>query len=269
MFWNSFIPIPLFRWEFWGTNLLWGANLWHGHGAMLFVVPLSILICGLSILFFIRKPVALLAYTSVVGALFLFKYLKYLGALRHDGHVFILFLACLWLASYFPEERVRLPKLDRVANWFAPMQNGVLVGILSVQAAVGLAVALVAFRLPFSEGKAVADYLHFRHMEQMFIVGDLDAPVSTVAGYLDREILYIREDRIGSFILWDQKRVVDADRPVMRLASREATERNEDILMILSYRLEMILPNIREVASFPQSMSGEDYFVYVVRPGKE
>jgi hypothetical protein len=61
MFWHSFAPVPRFSWHFWETNLLWDANFLHGHGALLFLTPLSILICGVSILFFIRKPEILLS----------------------------------------------------------------------------------------------------------------------------------------------------------------------------------------------------------------
>ena len=42
--------------------------------------------------------------------------------------------------------------------------------------------------MPFSKVKAVTDFIHGRYMEDLLIVGDEDAPTSTVAGYLDRDI---------------------------------------------------------------------------------
>jgi hypothetical protein len=269
IFWHSFAPVPRLTWHFWETNLIWDANFLDGHGALLFLISLSILICGVSILVFIRKPVVLLAYGSGIGALFLFKYCVHFGGVRHDGHVFILFLACLWMASEFPDERVPLLKLDRIADWFAPFQAAVLVGFLSLQAAVGLAVSVAALRVPFSEGKAVADFIHARHMEDMLIVGDEDAPVSTVAGYLDRDIYYIRANRMGSFILWDKKRLAEADQPVIELASREAATRRADALLILSYRAETIPSTAKELGSFQHSMSGEDYYLYLIQNDKK
>jgi hypothetical protein len=269
IFWDSFAPVPRFTWHFWETNLLWDANFLHGHGALLFLTPLSILICGVSILFFIRKPVVLLAYTSGITALFLFKHRVHFGGVRHDGHVFILFLACLWLASEFPDEQAPILKLQRIADRFAPFHDALLVGVFSLQAAVGLAVSVAALWVPFSEGKAVADFIHGRHMEDMLIVGDEDAPVSTVAGYLDRYIYYIKANRMGSFILWDKKRLADAHQPVVELATREAATRSADVLLILSYRADTIPSTARELGSFQHSMSGEDYYLYLLQHDKK
>jgi hypothetical protein len=39
---------------------------------------------------------------------------------------------------------------------------------------------------------------------------------------------------MGPFILWDKKRLADADLPVMELATREAAPRSADVLLILS-----------------------------------
>jgi hypothetical protein len=266
LFWNSFVPIPRFSEHFWATNILWDANALHGHGALLFLVPLSIAICGVSILFFIRKPVVMWAYICGLGALILFKYLIHLGQVRHDGHAFILFLACLWLARAFPNERGLPPSLDRIANGFAPFQERVLLALFALHAAVGIGVNIAAFRVPFSEGKAVADFIRAGHMEQMPIVGHEDAPASTVAGFLDRDIYYLPEGRMGSYIVWDKKRVADNGKPAIEVASAEAVRRREEVLVILSYRAETLPPNAKELASFEHSMSGDYYYLYLAEP---
>jgi hypothetical protein len=263
LFWNSFVPIPRFSEHFWATNILWDANALHGHGALLFMVPLSIAICGVSILFFIRKPVVMWAYICGLGALVLFKYLIHLGQVRHDGHAFILFLACLWLAPAFPNERDLPLNRGRIANGFAPFQERVLLGLFALHAAVGIGVNIAAFRVPFSEGKAVADFIRARHMEQMPIVGHEDAPSSTVAGFLDRDIYYLPEGRMGSYIVWDKKRIADNGKSAIELASAEAVRRREDVLVILSYPAETLPPNARELASFEHSMSGDYYYLYL------
>jgi hypothetical protein len=70
----------------------------------------------------------------------------------------------------------------------------------------------------------------------MLIVGDEDAPASTVARYLDRDIYYIGANRMESFIPWDKKRLAHSDQPLIELASREAATRSADALLLLSYR---------------------------------
>jgi hypothetical protein len=81
-----------------------------------------------------------------------------------------------------------------------------------------------------SEGTAIADFIHGRHMEDMLIIGDEDAPTFTVAGYLDQDIYYICANRMESFILWDKKRLAHADQLVMEPASGEAAARSGDAL---------------------------------------
>src|ERR1039458_693594 len=113
MFWRSFVPIPQFTQTFWNSNLLQGSRELTRLMALMGVASF----CA-SVMFFLRKPVVLFAYLSGATGLLLFKQFVYQGYLRHDGFVFILFLVCLWLASYFPEKHFPLRGADRIALLF-------------------------------------------------------------------------------------------------------------------------------------------------------
>jgi hypothetical protein len=81
------------------------------------------------------------------------------------------------------------------------------VQVLCAVVAVGIDVAA-----PFSDAEAVADYIREHDLERAVIVGQPDIAASTVAGYLDHEIIYPEGDRTGRFIIWDDARVDDQQR---------------------------------------------------------
>jgi hypothetical protein len=200
MLWMSFVPIPQLTRTFWNTNTLQVPGVLYRLMAIL-----SIAVLCISILFFVRKRIICAAYVFGVGCLLLFKQFVFRGYMRHDGFAFVLFLACLWLASAMPEQPIPIPRLERMASGFAPLKQKILLGCLAIQALVGVTAACALLKIPFSQAKATAEFIQSKKMNGWTIIGDKDAPVSSVAGYLDREIYYLMGDRPGTFIVWDQK----------------------------------------------------------------
>lgn len=257
MMWNSFVPIPTLSRHFWNTNIVTAVPL---------AAILSVVVLGISMLYFLRQPVVMTTYVSGLGALFLFKYVKVMGDVRHDGHAFILFLACLWLARKVPESQAVGRTANRTAAWFAPQRKATLYAILVLQlAAAGIASA-ISYRVPFSQAKATAEYLRANHLDKMFIVADLDYPLISVAAYLDREVYYPRGDRIGSYVIWDRLRLYEPRKPILQIAKEKAFAEQQDVLVILNYPLPVIDPSVQTLALITGSILGdEDYAVYRVR----
>ena len=256
MMWNSFVPIPTLSKHFWNTNIVTAVPL---------AAILSLVVLGISMLYFLRQPVVMTTYVAGLGALFVFKYVKVMGDVRHDGHAFILFLACLWLARKVPESQAVGRMANRTAVWFAPQGKATLYAILVLQlAAAGIASA-ISYRVPFSQAKATAEYLRANHLDKMFIVADLDYPLISVAAYLDREVYYPRGDRIGSYVIWDRLRLYDPIKPILRIAKEKAYVEQQDVLMILNYPLPVADPSVQTLAFFTGSIIGdEDYAIYRV-----
>jgi hypothetical protein len=267
MMWKAFVPIPALSRQFWNTNIVPSPPL---------VAVLSIIVLAVSLLFFVKKPVALVAYASGLGAMMLFRHVKYAGYLRHDGHAFILFLACLWLASYYPCEKFPVRSVDLAAEWFEPRQRGMLFAILGAQVLAAAIASSIAFEVPFSQARNTAEFLRAQHLEKMFIVGDTDAPLATVAGYLNRDIYYPRGNRMGTYVVWDSKRVNGTKEPVIDIGRDKAAELHEDVLVILNSPAALAdlnragaraarAPDVEEIAAFPGSVvHSEDYYVYRV-----
>jgi hypothetical protein len=102
-------------------------------------------------------------------------------------------------------------------------------------------------------------------MDKMFIVGDSDAPLATVAGYLGREIYYPRGDRMGTYIVWDNKRLAAPREPIFEIGTKKSKQQRSDVLVILNYPSPARDDSVREIASFEGSIvENESYFVYLV-----
>ena len=171
----------------------------------------------------------------------------------------------MWLASGYPQASLS-PRLDRIGRWFDPYGKRLLTGVLALHALVAVGAVSMALQAPFSQSKAVADYLRSHHLKNMFLVGDEDCSVATVAGYLDRDIYFARGERLGSFVVWDVGRMARRDYSVLELAKRKAIELHQDVIVILNYRPAVIDASIPNIASFDGAIvADEDYFLYLVR----
>jgi hypothetical protein len=256
MMWNSFVPIPTLSAHFWNTNIVTAVPL---------AAILSVVVLGLSMLYFLRQPALMTTYLAGVCALFLFKYVKVMGDLRHDGHAFILFLACLWLGRKLPESERAGSVQEAMAEWFAPQRAATLYAILALQlVAAGIASA-ISYRVPFSQAKATVEYLRAGRLDKMFMVADGDYPLISVAAYLDRDVYYPRGDRMGSYVIWDRTRLYDPPKPILRIALEKASVERQDVLLILNYPLRVADPRVHTLAFFTGSIVGdEDYAVYRV-----
>jgi hypothetical protein len=256
MMWNSFVPIPTLSAHFWNTNIVTAVPL---------AAILSVVVLAISILYFVRQPMVMTTYLAGLGALFLFKYVKVMGDVRHDGHAFILFLACLWLGREWPESEGATRVARAMAAWFAPQRAATFYALLVLQlAAAGIASA-ISYRVPFSQAQATVEYLRANHLDKMFIVADRDYPLISVAAYLDREVYYPRGDRMGSYVIWDRARLYDPREPILRIAREKAFLEQQDVLLILNYPLQGADPRVRTLAFFTGSIVGdEDYAIYRV-----
>jgi hypothetical protein len=256
MIWRAFVPIPRLSHQFWNSNLL------GDHTRVMAL--LSILLLCISVLFFIHKRTVLFLYLFGLGALLLFKQLVYTGLLRHDGHAFILFLACMWLGKSYPEQRFSLRMAETAAERLRPYQDRLFLGLLAGQVIAALIASVIALNVPFSEAKAASNFLRSKRMDNMFIIGDSDFAVSSIAGYLNREIYYPRGDRMGSYVIWDERRTRPTE-PILELGKRRAAEQHQDVLVILNVRDQ----SAHEIASFQGSIVGsEDYYVYLMQTEK-
>lgn len=259
---NAFIPIPPIELHFWNSSIFDGLT-W----LLLSKGIIASLVISWATLLLVRKPVALFIYIIGTVGLLTFFYVKYLGYIRHHGFLFILFLACLWVSSYYE---------DSQADWLVMRASNVLRKGLQLQLAAILIVHLlgggIAFAMdymyPFSQSMRMAKLLVVPGMKDRVWVADLDDAVSSVSGYADNKFLYVRGNRFGSFVRWDSVRVKHVSQEDVVKTAREQLLKLNKVGIIVSYPLseEVIsLNGLREVIRLkPGIVKDEGYCVYLI-----
>lgn len=255
---RAFLPIPELTRHFWNTHLL------HGPAE----AAMAVVLLGITALMLARARPVLLAYGLGLIGILLLRYLKPNAThfLRHDGHVFLLFLACVWLSFEYRVASQSQARNQWVERFSARYRAPLLTGLLTVQAVSGILVSGFAYAMPFSEARATADYLRATKLDELLIVGDPDYAVSPVAGYLDRPLLFVSGLRMGTSVVWDSRCCVSQNPSTIPLALDEAVKRQQDVLILVNYIPSPMDSRVREIASFQGAIvADENYHLYRIR----
>ncbi|MCK4401189.1 hypothetical protein KAW08_02645 [bacterium] len=257
--WKAYIPIP----EFMNTEFIASTIL----PSRIPAAALSIILLCFSFLLFARKHVVAFLYTSATIGLLIFSYFIHFGELRHHGHLFILFIACLWISDYYTDIKLKSWLFNNLAGFCKKHKNRFIVGILSIHLIFGLAASGVDWFYPFSAGKETAKFIKDKQMDNMLMLGDMDFPASVVAGYLNRKIYYTQSNKFGSFIIWNNKRGDHSTHKILKKAQELTQQRKEDILLIMNYELDIssALNPIVKIKEFKKSIvPNEKYYLYLM-----
>jgi uncharacterized phage-associated protein len=265
---RAFLPIPQddaggFYLHFWNTNILdkYPALQWIG---AIFIV-LAILPAML------RRPASATLFVLGFNVLVLFLYVKYIGYMRHQGHLFILYLQAYWLsrgASSWPTAEMNRPQFWKV-DWAKLTFNGLLL----IQVLMAIVAVDEESQYPFSGGKLAADFIRTHYPPDIPIIGFMDVSVSTIGAYLQRDIFYPEGHRMGTNILWDKSRQAPMNAEgVARDAIEIARRENRQVLVILSTWQDKDVPaSMKFQAKIPAENAievTEIYKLYVVQPPK-
>jgi hypothetical protein len=260
--WRAFVPLPQHAPHFWNTNLV--APWW-------LMAALSCALLIVTPLVFARRRVVLVAYLSGMAAILLFTLTQFYGSIRHHGHIYIFFIACLWLARRFPGgQELRSRSLEKLAQIASGPGEWILTGVFLAHLITAAIACGTDWTHPFSNSKHAADFLREKGMDATFIVADKDTVVSPLTAYLPRTIYYPRGDRRGTFIIWDQKRLNWPPYNSFEVARQKAAEMQQDVLVITNTRQIVNDETIIPVGELTGSIIlDEDYFLYLVIAGKK
>ncbi|MEM8638925.1 MAG: hypothetical protein AAGG51_08950 [Cyanobacteria bacterium P01_G01_bin.54] len=155
-----------------------------------------------------RKPLPLFFYLFASAEIVFFTYVKFLGSPRHYGHLWFVLLAALWLsASYAPRtEQIPWRSLSWAETRLSQAKKYLLGLFLILQLAGGLVAYSRDWFYPFSASKATAAYLQAEQLDQDFIVASEDLAMAPISGYLNRQLYYPEQQRLGSFTLFNPDR---------------------------------------------------------------
>jgi len=258
-FWESFVPIPAPQYHFWNTNLI-------SDPYVKFFLSLPLL-AGAGLLL-LRQPLVLGVYVFGTLEILTFGYTKYFGSIRHHGHLFILFLSCLWLSASLPSREVKAPQAKRLTDFCRRHKDRFVVGLLTVHLLAGVMAYGMDLGYPFSAGRETAHFIKENHLDSLVLAGDEDDAASVLAGYLNRKIYYPGSHRWGSFIISDQKRKSLKDSEILEKTRQLAANHQREVLLIMNRELQDPANQAVKLAQFTDSMvPAEKYYLYLVRSG--
>jgi hypothetical protein len=242
--WRAIVPVPPVDAHFWNENIVGG----NKHAA-----PLGMLLWPMLFWMLRKRRVALLLFAIGSVGLLTFAFVKFYGSIRHHGHVYLVLIAALWLAA-------TARPLDRFL--------GRAFTTLLVLHVIGAAIAVsIDWVRPFSQSRATAAYLREHHLADAFLIGEKDTPTAPITAYLDRQIYFPRGDRIGSYIIYDRKRLAFDPATLLDVCRRKARENGDAVLLVSTSKLENIPPGVRPVGELSGSIVGdEDFWLYLIRP---
>ena len=167
----------------------------------------GILALGLLIAFSFKlrnKPLILGWYLLCNVQLLVVAYLSFPGrGSRHYGHFYLILIAALWLAHYYPDrfwlKSFRLEWMSQSSwkNWV----QGCWIFVLVIQFGGGVYGFYQDFRIPYSAAKATSEFIIASHWDREFMVGSRDINMAGISGYLDRKLYYPERGELASFSL--------------------------------------------------------------------
>ena len=257
--WNGVIPLPRIKISYWNRNIIPDEEL-RG----LLSIPL---ICFMMFLF-ARKRIPLLLFGSSLCMILTFQYFKYLGFLRHSGHIYVMLIVCLWLDRDYNEDIEFKPGWLRNAVEFCLSRKIAFVTLLLViHVIAGVHASAMEWLYPFSQAKNAAKYIEKHGLAKMPILGEVDHAASSVAGYLNRPIYYARGERTRSFIIYDKKgETAIAEPTLMARAYDFAKNEKGNVLLVLNHKLKEDYMSIEPLEKFTGSLQGdENFYLYLLK----
>lgn len=245
--WRSFVPLPRSDVQFWNTNLL---DAWPGVQALA-----GLLMLALAAALLWRRKVALAVFCLGAAGILAFGYVKYVGVLRHQGHLWLLFAAALWLGGF---------QTVPARSWRAR----VLLVLLILHVGVGAFASWMDLRHPFSNGAATAELIRSQGLDRHPLLGHREPPAATVSLFLGKPLyspsrgLYVTRPDWGP----EQREMSD---PELRCTARELTRREgEDIVLVINRELppwEELEPAGSTSSVIGAIQATEDYHLYRLR----
>lgn len=257
--WNSYISIILFSDGSQIESIIFG------------LISLSFIL--LFAIFFRQKPLILLFYLTATFIIILFTYLKFLGSPRHYGHLYLILTASFWLESYYQNSNFLEFKQSKLIQNLSKFINQKIKLIFTIILILQLLSGIVSFTrdifVPYSAGKATANYIKNQGLAQMYMVGSRDVVMATLCGYLDRKIYYPESQKMGSFVLFSQSRQEVDDSQILQQIHQLLINQNmNELLLILNHEItannEQL--NINFLEKFTHGLIfNEKYYLYKVK----
>jgi hypothetical protein len=261
---HAYLPIPEEKRGFWNSHRL-GLRDWfagefyndHRFGVALALVAVFAVTL-------VTRPTAFAAFGVATFGLLAFFYVKYFGAMRHHGFLYLTLVFCLWIARSAWAPRMRA---WRVADkWLWRVGGVALTGLLIVQAWGGVTAIRMERDHVFSYAEEAARYIREHDLADHVIIAQQGPAMSTSLGYLRKDRFYYTSgERFGSFIVWDQARLATASDDRVVAAARELADDTLVLRNVAWPEESRKRHGIEELTRFTGATVDEDYYLYRIR----
>ena len=276
--WRSYVPIPNLSTKSWGSNIIPDDSEFLNIKlqyiadidiASIIIVSLSLLLFLIFTIIFFRSRKVLILYAFGTSLITLFGLVIKLPAIRHNGHLFILLIACFWIYIYDTKYSHYIFSKHYLLNLIYSYRNMLLTIILSLHLYAGALMYNMDLNRAFSNSKSVAQFIKENNLEELTIIGSSYGLISPISAWLNKKIYYPEIQDFGTFAVWTSN-----SKPRNNITQRDILDRVEELtedthdsfLLILDHELNSISTSldIQLLASYKNSLVKEDYFIYSV-----
>jgi hypothetical protein len=257
-FWRGMVPVPAPVHHFWDTNFV-------GPVIVQFVLAVGLLFT--TVILFSKRPLVLLLFSTGMAGMLLFVFDFYTGSLRHHGHYYLLFIACLWISGEMGEEQrpFRLAVLEKYYRFLTRNRNLLLTIFLAIHMGAGVYSLFRQVFTPFSDAKLAADYIRENKLDRFTIAGDWDWYAASVEAHSNKDFYYYARNAFTKFVILDNKRTEYPQSEIIRRTDSLSRAINDTLLVVLNYPLKNAVPcGFRPVATFTGGIHPlEQYYLYL------
>ena len=240
---NAYLPVPVAQAEFWNTCRFLEEPA--GEGGAFWIPPKEragfvFIALAAGSLFFLKRPWLIVPYWLGTFALLAFFYVKYPGAHRHHGHLWLLFVALLWMSYGYRPWRLPWRAVDWLPDFWDRHRMKALLPLLAVHVWGAWVAARTDWQEPFTQAKAAAARIRteFPDRSRVFFAGEGAPQATAVASYLGLErVFYPDRDQFGSYMIWDNRRGSVDPRTMLARIARVRARTGKDAVLILSQPL--------------------------------
>jgi hypothetical protein len=269
--WKGLFPLQDFS-----NERPWNSNVITAFSKKAGVVP-SILAWFVPAILLRKKRIVLAFFYVTALCIVLFIYFSPLFvAARHCGFFFLLLIAALWIAEYFPDSPpFKKPFFVSFRRWSDKIAKPLLIGLLLIQVTSGVYMYVIDWNRPFSNAKAVAEWLIVNKRDKEFIVINDHSTGPGICAYLGRNAYYAENNSEGSFCKWNTNPyIISQDTLFCRISRLLDSIPSHSLLLVNSNRLRPFFfgkyPQITVFKMKPlESFSGaliksENYTIYEI-----
>jgi len=274
--WRSYAPLGSFTSKHtWNSNFLTDSNFFPEVAGLdsnsVIALILSVVLCLSFTLVFTKNLKVSFAYVTGILLLTMFGIIFKTPSLRHNGHLFIWLIVCLWIYAYELKASSNYISEHRSGAFLPRYQSILLTTILCFQLYGGLQMYAMDLSRVFSNSKNVAQYIKQNQLEKRVIIGSDFRIVFPIAAWLDKEIYYPEIQDFGTFTVWTPKSTkLNSDIGLKEIMQAKAKLKNSDydsILLVLDWKIPETtkMKNLQLLASYKAAIvTKENYFIYSI-----